>query len=92
VLAYVMRKFDPETSEVQLPVLTLDQVHDLQSQKPVVPERLEPVVPYRSILSEDFLADGLPDFICLTRSSPYTPASADFLFDAIRETFLAVLN
>jgi hypothetical protein len=82
-----MRDFDPETSEIHLPLLTQDQIHDLQSRKSVVPKRLEPVVPYRSIRSEAE-TDRPFDFICLTRSPPYTPEAADGLFDAIRESFI----
>jgi hypothetical protein len=90
-LAYVMRDFDPAASEIQLPLLTRVQIHDLQSQKSVVPERLEPAVPYHSIRSEAFETDRPFDFICLTRSPPFTPEAADELFDAIRESFIGPL-
>ena len=75
-LSLVMRDFDPWAPEVQLPLLTPNQLKDRLHQKVVVPQHLEPAVPYRSVRSEDFSTTKAYDFICLTRlAAVYTRVS-----------------
>ena len=47
----------------------------------------DPVVPLRQIRAEDFSADGSYDAIVLCRSPGFTPASADAIFNLIRQDF-----
>ncbi len=91
-LVYLMKGFDIDASEIQLPILTQQQINDLLNrQKDVQPWGVEPGVPYQSKAGEVFQADHPFDFICLTRSPPYTPAAADGLFDVILERFIEPL-
>jgi hypothetical protein len=88
-LTLVMEGFDRQASHVQLSTLTPQQIERyLHRQETPVPSHLEPRVPYRSTRWDKFSAEGPFDFVCLTRSPPYTPVTADPLFDVIRETFL----
>jgi hypothetical protein len=87
-LPLVMQDFDP-ASHIQLATLSQQQISDyLYQQDKPTPEHLEPAVPYRSTRWEEFFAEGPFDFVCLTRSPPYTPVTADPLFDRIREAFI----
>jgi hypothetical protein len=88
-LTLVMEGFDRAASHVQLATLTRQQIERyLRRQGKPIPAHLEPAVPYRSIRWEKFLAQGPFDFVCLTRSPPYAPVTADPLFDRIREAFI----
>lgn len=88
-LTLVMEGFDHAASHVQLATLTRQQIDSyLHRQGKPIPEHIEPAVPYRSTRWEKFLAEGAFDFVCLTRSPPYTPVTADPLFDRIKETFI----
>lgn len=89
-LTLVMQGFDPRADQVQLPRFRRDDLDAIQrrhEQSAVV--AYEPPVPYRSLPWDTFRADGPYDFVCLTRSPPYTPPTADAIFDAIRETFIS---
>lgn len=88
-LSVVMQDHDPKARFVQLSPMTLHERAQFGVRgSPVIVDEPEPAVPYRSVRAEDFVADGAFDFICLTRSPPYTPATADRLFDVIREEFI----
>lgn len=88
-LSLVMEGFDQRATNVQLPAMAEAELDKLVHQRgdPVV-SRLEPPVPYRSTRREDYRADAPFDFVCLTRSSPYTPVTADPLYDEIRARFV----
>jgi hypothetical protein len=88
-LPYVMQGFARGADHVQLAAMEGEQVDRLlrPSLKPTV-AHLEPAVPYRSTPWRRFDADGAYDLVCLTRSPPYTPAAADQLFSAIRDTYI----
>ena|ERR1700757_1667278 len=54
----------------------------------IVIEHLEPEVPYQHGPRERFYAESPYDFICLTRSPLYAPATADLLYDEIAANFI----
>lgn len=58
------------------------------SREQPTPAHLEPPFPFRTISWLDYRAEQPFDFVCLTRSPDYTPASSDPLFDVIRERFI----
>jgi len=88
-LPMVMQGFDQRADHVQLAAMAQSELDVLLHRRrdPVV-SHLEPAVPYRSTHWEDFQADSPFDFICLTRSPPYTPVTADPLYDEIRAAFV----
>ena len=51
-------------------------------------EHRDPVVPLRQIRAEDFTAEAPYDAVVLCRSPGYTPASADALYDLIRNELI----
>ncbi len=83
-----MQNLDRKADYIQIPVLTKVQLEAARMSRVLPQPQPEPSVPYRSIRGEDFQADAPYDFVCLTRSPPYTPATADPLFDAIRSRFV----
>ena len=89
-LFLVMKDFDPRSDHIQLAATTKEDIdaviHDLD--KRLSASHFEPAVPYTSSHWNDFQSDGPYDFVCLTRSPPYTPSTADSLYDAIRDTFI----
>lgn len=88
-LTLVMEGFERSASNIQLATLTQQQIDRyLHRQGKPTPEHLEPAVPYWSTYWEAFSAQAPFDFVCLTRSPPYAPVTADPLFDRIRETFI----
>lgn len=88
-LPLVMRDRDPGGGFIQLSPMTSDERRRIGLRgKPVVLDRPEPAVPYRSVRAEDYMSEGDFDFVCLTRSPPYTPPTADRLFDLIRSLFV----
>jgi len=88
-LHLVMQGHDREASFVQLSPMTADELRRLyQDRTPVDLNEPEPAVPYRSIRAEDYMATEPFDFVCLTRSPPYTPTTADPLFDRICDEFI----
>jgi hypothetical protein len=92
ILACLMENFDPHAANIQLPALTVDQLWDLpMSRERPQPAHLEPPVPFRPVPWRQYRATAPFDLICLTRSSEYTPATCDPLFDAIREQFIVEL-
>lgn len=74
---------------IHLPHLTADDVSMLDAHGRPKPAAFEPPVSIRSCRLEDFKADSGYDIVCLCRSPEYTPATADALYDAIRDTFVA---
>jgi hypothetical protein len=90
-LYFVMQGFDHEATHLQLAPMTTEELHQTlmrMSEDKVQPATGEPPVPYRSTRWEDFHADAGFDFVCLTRSPPYTPPTADALFEVIRSSFI----
>jgi hypothetical protein len=88
-LHLVMQGFDRGADHIQLPVVTPREVDRiLRRTASPVPESLEAPVPYRSMRWDSFQAGQPYDFICLTRSPPYCPTTADPLFKAIERTFV----
>jgi hypothetical protein len=90
-LPYVMKGFDPHADYIQLASMTESEINRLNmrldERQPIV-SHLEPEIPYRACRWQDFRADESYDFICLTRSPRYAPASADPLYDEIPTTFI----
>ena len=84
-----MADFDVRADKIQLPLLARRDIDLVGSGRNPVPIALEPPVPYRSTPADAFQADQPYDFVCLTRSPPYSPPTADPLFDAIRDAFIA---
>jgi hypothetical protein len=91
-LGAVMQNFDVRANHVQLARLTRVELDRLVNRRPPTEVDLEPPVPYRSVHWESFRADRPYDFVCLTRSPPYSPPTADALFDAISSTFIEDLH
>jgi hypothetical protein len=91
-LSLIMQGFDPRADRIQLSALTPNELDRIRHRggSPAI-EPLEPPVPYRSMRWDSFEADGPYDFVCLTRSPPYSPPTADLLFDAIYSTFISDL-
>ncbi|MEH0353505.1 MULTISPECIES: UPF0489 family protein [Rhodococcus] len=89
-LFFAMKDFDTNSDHVQLAAATEQNIREAinNPDKRLSFSRLEPPVPYASSHWQDFQSDGPYDFICLTRSPPYAPSTADSLYDAIRETFI----
>lgn len=91
-LHFHMENFDQHAANVQLKeasVAELGRSRRLPGEWPDV-IHLERSVPYRAVRAEAFSAEAPFDFICLTRSPPYVPATADALYDFIRDTYMNV--
>lgn len=88
-LVLAMEGFNPKAERIQLSAMSKSQLNSLlhHHDRTLIPSE-EPTVPYRSLRWEQFQTDGPYDFVCLTRSPPYTPATADVLYDAIRGAFI----
>lgn len=87
-LRYAMEGFTLQADRIQLAAMEAGELAKLMNQQAPRPSHLEPPVPYRSTRWDCFTAEDRYDFVCLTRSPPYTPASADVLYDAIIEEFI----
>lgn len=92
-LTLVMQNHDRNSGFVQLSPMTAEdfrQLHMLGGPDgaAAVLDQPEPPVPYRSIRADEFTADGPFDFVCLTRSPPYTPETADSLYELICDEFI----
>jgi hypothetical protein len=75
---------------VRLPHLWPDDIdHLLYRHGRPSPTCFEPAVGFRSTRTEHFRAADGYDIVCLTRSPDYTPPTADALYDAIRNVFIA---
>ena len=88
-LPFVMGDFDENSSHLQLPAIEAEEIMNglTRAGRPKV-SHFEPPVSYRSMHHEEFQTSGPFDFICLTRSPPYTPVTADPLFEMIRRKFI----
>jgi hypothetical protein len=92
-LHLVMQNHDRDADFIQLSPMTAEEHRELHlPADPVVLEEPEPPVPYRSFPAEDYTADGRFDFVCLTRSPPYTPETADRLFELICDEFIDAIT
>lgn len=83
-LPYALEGFRKPAESIQLAAMHRTEIDKLLHRhgEPFA-DHLEPSVSYRSTRWEQFKASGPFDFICLTRSPPYTPTTADPLFDAL---------
>lgn len=48
-----------------------------------LPHTVEPLVPFKEVSRRDFISDGPPDLLLVTKSPEYTPACSDALYDAL---------
>jgi hypothetical protein len=88
----VMESFDVNATRIQLASLHYGDLERWRDDDKPAPIHVEPAIPYRKTHWESFQADRPYDFVCLTRSPPYTPVTADPIFDAIRATFIDELS
>jgi hypothetical protein len=90
-LSCVMRDFDPKADGIQLAAVTDSAFRNwnfgLGERKAVI-SHVEPEVAYRSSRWEQFHAELPYDFVCLTRSPRYAPATADPLSSEIAASFI----
>lgn len=89
-LTYAMEGFDPKAQRLQLHAMAPAELDKLLHRGTPVVDRVEPAVPYRSTRWEQFEAAAPFDYVCLTRSPPYTPPTADSLFNVIVDEFIDV--
>jgi hypothetical protein len=88
-LSFVMQGHDRRADHVQLAAMSQQELDVLRHRhEPPTKAELEPAVPYRSTRWQEFWTDGPFDYVCLTRSPPYTPVTADPLFERLRSTFI----
>lgn len=85
---YLREHFDPRSQRIRLVALNPEELASLRARKPPAVEYLEPAVAVDEIPWEQFQADWGFDVVCLTRSPPYTPPTADALYEEIRERFI----
>jgi hypothetical protein len=86
---YLMEGFDSHADHIHLTPVTTADIERLQHGRrpnPTVPQ--EPRVPLRRVQGKQYQTDQPFDFICLTRSPPYTPVTADPIFDMIRDRYI----
>jgi hypothetical protein len=92
LLSYHMEGFDPMASHIQLKAMRKQEINKLVGllarSEDIQVDRFEPLVPFRHGCWREFQADRPFDFICLTRSPPFTPVEADVIFDEIRRRFI----
>jgi hypothetical protein len=94
-LSCVMKGFDIKAGGVQLAAMTRPNFLNWNfghHERQAVISHLEPEVSYESGRWEDFSAEQPYDFVCLTRSPLYTPASADPLYDQIAANFVEAIE
>jgi hypothetical protein len=87
-MAYIMDDYDPRADAIRIPVMTEDQTKLLGWPNKPAPLRFEPRVPFVMMGWESYRAAEPFDVICLSRSPGFTPASADPLFEAIRDALI----
>jgi len=88
IMPLVMERFDPSADHLQLAPLTRDQIAELCRWQRPKPVTNEPRIPFRALPWREFRSSMPYDLICLAKSPPFTPPTADALFDAIREHFI----
>jgi hypothetical protein len=89
LLSLVMEGFDPRADRIRLaavPARDLGRV--ARHPAAAAASRADPPVPIRASRWEQYTADGPFDFVCVTRSPPYTPPTADPVFEALVEAFV----
>jgi hypothetical protein len=85
---FLMEGFDVDADHIQLTALSLAELQGLARGRYPNVTSLEPLIPLRPVPYREFHAREPFDFICLTRSPPYTPVTADPIFDLIRERYV----
>jgi hypothetical protein len=89
---HLRENFDRSSQRVRLAALTPDELAALRARRPPSVEYTEPAVVVEEVPWERFQADRQFDLVCLARSPPYTPASADVLYEEIRTTLIDELS
>jgi len=97
LMTYHLEGFDPSASNIQLKAMQkseIDRLHSLlvSRSREIRVDRYEPIVPFQHGVWRDFQAERPFDAICLARSPGFTPAAADGIFDAIRESFIEEID
>lgn len=88
---FIFRDFAPRGDKIQLVSMTppvFQQWSYSLNQNAAQIAGVEPEVPYERRLWREFEASRPYDFVCLTRSPLYAPATTDPLYDAIAATFI----
>lgn len=88
---FLFRNLNPATNVIELKKFHGYQIDQMISSGDfykkaleIQPLELEPAVPFKKIDYNSFLSDGKYDYIFLTQSPAYTPASADQLIPLIK--------
>lgn len=87
---HVMQGFTQGADRIQLAAMGKQELNKVVPylKSPPRIDHLEPEVSYRSCAAGDFEAEAPYDFVCLTRSPPYTPRTADPLYEQIIDAFI----
>jgi hypothetical protein len=90
VLLYHMEGFNPHAENIQLVgVRSREELREnLLTPTELKLDHLEPRIPFKSMRWDAFHAGQPFDFVCLSRSPPFTPPESDVIFDQIRERFI----
>jgi hypothetical protein len=91
-LSLVMDGFDPRADSIRLaavPARDLGRVTRDPAAAAAAALRADPPVPFHTTRWEQYMADRPFAFVCVTRSPPYTPPTADRVFNALVEAFVA---
>src|SRR5579875_2152894 len=87
LLVYLFENFDLDSRTLRLPLLEPENLRDnLLNVDQLHPLDLEPPVPFSWETIGSYRAAAPFDFVCLARSPGFTPATADVLYDVIRDT------
>ena len=81
-----LEEFDPANQALQLKRYNKADVDQGLSQGKLltkIPHQVEKPIPFQQIPRSEFISAKAPDFVTITRSPGYTPASADSLYDTI---------
>jgi hypothetical protein len=85
---YFWEGFDHTSLAIRLAALTEDDVKALLDRRTPAVAYCEPSVPVRQIRWDSYLSLATFDLMFLARSSAFTPAEADALYEAIRLRFI----
>ncbi len=80
-----MECFDVESCNLQLKTFNKQDFSRIGISAELwdLPHTVEPVVPFEEVSRPEFISDGSPDMLLVTRSPQYTPACSDALYDAL---------
>lgn len=89
IMPLVMQGFDPDASSLQLAAVPVDDLRALVPRvDQLVPDFVEPAVPFQKMRWQEFHAEHPFDAVCLARSPGFTPEGCDAIFDEIRARFI----